>query len=94
MNEENSYLIEIEGLEDVRGNVDMRLYLGHKWARPSVEHFRQLMRHVYEHRQEARAKGNRARQDVCQKWTWGHAAAAVMRELAKFNTQTSPGRSL
>ena len=75
MNDENSYLIDIEGLEDVRGNVDMQIYLGHKWARPSLEHLRYLMRHVFEHRQEARAKGTRARQDVCQKWTWGHAAA-------------------
>jgi glycosyltransferase involved in cell wall biosynthesis len=84
MNDENSYLIDIEGLEDVRDNVDMQLYLGHKWARPSLEHLRHLMRHVFEHRQEARAKGIRARQDVCQKWTWGHAANIAVRELAKY----------
>jgi glycosyltransferase involved in cell wall biosynthesis len=82
MNEENSYLIEIEGLEDVPGNV--LLYAGHQWARPSVEHLRHLMRYVFEHRQEARAKGLRAREDVCQKWTWEHAASAVIRELAKY----------
>jgi glycosyltransferase involved in cell wall biosynthesis len=84
MNDDNSYLIEIEGLEDVRGNVDMRLYLGHKWARPSLECIRRLMRHVFEHRQEARAKGTRARQDVCQKWTWGHSANVVVSELVKY----------
>ena len=55
MNEENSYLIEIEGLEEVPGNV--LLYAGHQWARPSVEHLRHLMRYVFEHRQEARTKG-------------------------------------
>jgi glycosyltransferase involved in cell wall biosynthesis len=82
MNEENSYLIEIDGLEDVPDNV--LLYAGHKWARPNVEHLRQLMRHVYEHRQEARAKGEKARADICRHWTWEHAASAVMRELAKY----------
>ncbi len=83
MNDENSYLIEIDGLEDVPGNV--LLYAGHQWARPSVEHLRYLMRYVFEHRQEAKARGARAREDVCQKWTWEHAASAVMRELAKFS---------
>jgi glycosyltransferase involved in cell wall biosynthesis len=82
MNDENSYLIEIDGLEDVPGNV--LLYAGHQWARPGVEHLRHLMRYVFEHRQDARAKGMRARDDVCQKWTWEHAATAVIRELAKY----------
>jgi glycosyltransferase involved in cell wall biosynthesis len=82
MNDENSYLIEIEGLDDVPGNVF--LYAGHQWARPSVEHLRCLMRHLFEHRQEAKAKGLRAREDICRKWTWEQAASAVMRELAKY----------
>jgi glycosyltransferase involved in cell wall biosynthesis len=90
MNDENSYLIDIEGLEDVRRDVDMQLYQGHKWARPSLEHLRHLMRFCFEHRQEARDKGNRARQDVCRKWTWKHAANAVMQELAKFDLQPTP----
>jgi hypothetical protein len=50
-----------------------------------VEHLRYLMRYVFEHRQEAKARGARAREDVCQKWTWEHAASAAMRELAKFS---------
>jgi glycosyltransferase involved in cell wall biosynthesis len=90
MNDENSYLIEIEGLEEVRGNVDMQLYLGHKWVRPSLEHLRHLMRFCFEHRQEVREKGNRARQDVCRKWTWEQAANTVMQELAKFDLQPTP----
>ncbi len=84
MNDENSYLIEIERLEDIPSNVDMKLYRGHKWAKPSLAHLRQLMRHVFEHRQEAGAKGMKAREDVCGQWTWGHAASVVMRELAKY----------
>ncbi len=84
MNDNNSYLIEIEGLEDVPAGVDLRLYLGHKWARPSVEHLRHLMRHVYEHPQEAKLKANTAQEDIRQKWTWDHTASVVVHELEKY----------
>ena len=90
MNGENSYLIEIEGLEDVPDNPDNAIYKGHRWSRPSVEHLRQLMRHVYEHRQEARARGARACADVRQHWAWDHACCMIARELAKFDLQTAP----
>ncbi|MGD0622586.1 MAG: glycosyltransferase [Thermacetogeniaceae bacterium] len=90
MNNENSYLIEIEGLEDVPDNAENAIYKGHKWSKPSVDHLRQLMRYVYEHRQEARARGAKARADVSQHWTWDHAACAIANELAKFNVQTAP----
>ncbi len=86
MNDQNSYLIEVEGIEDVPVNVDVQLYSGHKWARPSVEHLRHLMRHVYEHRQEAKARGAQGRSDICQQWTWEHAVSAVGRELEKYST--------
>lgn len=85
MNDDNSYLIEIEGLEDVPANIDMPVYLGHRWAKPSLDHLRQLLRHVYEHRQEAGAKGARARADVCERWTWEQAASAAARELEKYD---------
>jgi glycosyltransferase involved in cell wall biosynthesis len=90
MNNENSYLIEIEGLEDVPDNAENAIYKGHKWSKPSVDHLRQLMRYVYEHRQEARARGAKARADISQHWTWDHAACAIANELAKFNVQTAP----
>lgn len=34
---------------------------GHRWAEPSLTHLRQLMRHVFVHREEARARGAAAR---------------------------------
>jgi glycosyltransferase involved in cell wall biosynthesis len=87
MNDANSYLLEIEGLEDVYAHVDIKEYAGHRWARPSMDHLRHLMRHVYEHRQEAREKGAAARADVCDRWTWEHAASAVARELEKYDDE-------
>jgi len=39
------------------------------------------MRHVYEHPDEARAVGARAAVEVAARWTWAHAAAAIIERL-------------
>jgi glycosyltransferase involved in cell wall biosynthesis len=52
-----------------------------EWAQPDMEHLRALMRHVYEHPDEAREKGRRAREEVSTRWTWDHAAAAACAAL-------------
>jgi glycosyltransferase involved in cell wall biosynthesis len=51
------------------------------WAQPDVEHLQALMRHVYEHPEEAREKGRRAREAVVTRMTWEHAADAACRVL-------------
>ncbi len=84
MNDDNSYPIEIEGLEDVPPHIDTPVLIGHKWAKPSVEHLRRQMRYVFEHRQEAQGTGGKAREDVCQHWTIEHAAAVAQKELLKY----------
>ncbi len=84
MNDENSYLIDLEGLEDVPGGIDTPVLVGRQWARPSVEHLRQLLRHVFEHRDEARARGQQGRADICRQWTWEQAAAIARVELLKY----------
>lgn len=58
-------------------------YEGWRWADPDIEHLAHLMRHVYEHQDEARAVGTRAAAEVAAKWTWRHAAERV---LARLNT--------
>jgi glycosyltransferase involved in cell wall biosynthesis len=81
MNDENSYLIEPTGIVDVPDIAlqEVPNYCGHKWAEPSVEHLRQLMRYVFEHRDEAREKGCRARQDVTTKYD----ASVVCRKIVE-----------
>lgn len=86
MNDDNSYLIESERLEDVPAHIDTPVLIGHQWARPSVVHLRYLLRHVFEHRQEARTKGQKARADICRQWTWEQAAATAEKELLKYST--------
>ncbi|MCS6861568.1 MAG: glycosyltransferase [Abditibacteriales bacterium] len=81
MTDENSYLIDPVGIVDVPDIAlqEVPTYRGHKWAEPSVEHLRQLMRYVFEHRDAAREKGSRARQDVISKYD----ASVVCRKIVE-----------
>ncbi len=56
-------------------------YEGFDWAEPDLDHLRALMRHVYEHPEEAQAKGTAAAAEVAAKYTWDHAAARVRDRL-------------
>jgi GT2 family glycosyltransferase len=56
-------------------------YEGFEWAEPDSDHLRSLLRHVYEHPEEARAKGAAAAVEVAATLTWDHAAARVRDRL-------------
>lgn len=64
MKDDNSYLINIDGLIPVDPNGMPAHFHGHKWADPSVDHLKFLMRYVYEHPEEAKKKGLKARKDL------------------------------
>jgi GT2 family glycosyltransferase len=57
-------------------------YEGFSWADPDPEHLRHLLRHVFENREEARAKGAAAAREMAEKWTWEHSAAKIVARLA------------
>lgn len=56
-------------------------YEGFSWADPDPDHLRDLLRHVYEHRDEAAAKGRRAAAEMATNWSWGRAAARINERL-------------
>jgi glycosyltransferase involved in cell wall biosynthesis len=64
-----SYLADCD-LCCVPWNTDIELSAGHHWAEVRVEHLRQLMRHVFEHREEARQKARRGRAEMIERWEW------------------------
>jgi glycosyltransferase involved in cell wall biosynthesis len=78
----NSYLIGVERMAPVHdpANFSPSLDWG-AWAEPDVAHLRELMRHVFEHRGEAQARGAAARV-AAQRWTWDRAARAALEQLA------------
>jgi glycosyltransferase involved in cell wall biosynthesis len=80
--ETNAYLIEVDRHVPVHDplHFDARLDWG-TWAEPSTEHLQHLMRHVCDHRDEARERGDAARRAAADRWSWGNAAAHAARRL-------------
>lgn len=77
MNDDNSYLIDIEGIAPVNQELAPFYYHGQRWAEPSVDHLKSLMRSVFEHRDEARRKGHKARADLFPKFSIQHTAKQI-----------------
>eukprot|EP00899_Mesostigma_viride_P023402 jgi/Mesvir1/4246/Mv22214-RA.1 len=80
MTADNSYPLQVEGLDVVTSGP----FEGHHWARPSIQHLRTLIRRVYEHPDEARSKGLRARRDMEEKYAPTVLAQSVKRELMRI----------
>jgi len=84
VNLENGFLIQVAGMVKAK---DIHAYKradhGY-WAQPDIAHLKFLMRYVFEHPEEARQKGARARQDIVNKWTWDHAAQKAVVHLSKY----------
>jgi glycosyltransferase involved in cell wall biosynthesis len=57
-------------LVPVPWNTDVELFQGHRWAEPSIEHLRQLMRGAFKHREQAKRKAMRGRMEMITKWDW------------------------
>ncbi len=89
LNDENSYLIDIEGL--VPASTDVESFAGHLWAEPSVEHLRQLMREVYAHREEARQRARRGRQQMLEHWDWSVALPRWINEFCRLLNEPDRG---
>jgi glycosyltransferase involved in cell wall biosynthesis len=79
MTKANAYPLPVDGL--VPAQAKCPYYAGFRWAEPSYSHLRRLMRHVFEHQSEARAKGERASKDVLDNWTWQHGASKIISRL-------------
>jgi glycosyltransferase involved in cell wall biosynthesis len=66
MTDANSYPLQIQLVD---AEAKCTYYKGFKWAEPDERHLVQLLRHVYEHPEEAKEKGRCAAQDVATKWS-------------------------
>jgi GT2 family glycosyltransferase/glycosyltransferase involved in cell wall biosynthesis len=83
MNTSNSLPLDVEAL--VPAVAKCPYYEGYRWAQPSYEHLRTLMRWVFEHRDEARAIGQRAAKDAVNLWSW---SSATQRMIDIISTRT------
>jgi len=87
--ENNAYLTDIKGLVDIKDPVffDPRRYHG-QWAEPDFEHFKDRMRYVYEHRDEAEKKGVFAAGDMQQNWEWDNGARIAHEHIRALRGDT------
>jgi GT2 family glycosyltransferase len=79
MNESNSYPLRVEKL--IPAKAKCPYYEGFRWAQPDEEHLIHLMRHVYNNRDEAATKGERAATEILGQWTWRQAANRMRNRL-------------
>lgn len=76
MNSQNAFPLELEGLTPAIAKSPY--YEGFRWAQPSYEHLRHLLRLVYENRDQARAVGQVAARDIALNWSWSRAAEEIV----------------
>lgn len=73
-NDDNSWLIDIEGLEEIDAREEYPFYRGQKWARPSVRHLVELLRKACSDTTGRRRLGYVARCDMLEHWDWSKIA--------------------
>lgn len=83
MNEANAYPLQVKKL--IPAKAKCPYYTGFCWAEADEDHLVQLMRHVYEHREEAAGKGQRAAREALEQWTWRHAAEKIKARLLQID---------
>lgn len=82
LTDENAYMLQVRKL--VPAVAKCPYYCGLNWAEPDTEHLQFLLRHVYEHRDEASAKGLRASEQVLANFTWDRAAFRIKERLRQI----------
>jgi glycosyltransferase involved in cell wall biosynthesis len=89
LKDDNSYLLDYS-LSPVGGMNWSPYYLGDQyWCEPNMKQAVETMQHVYHNREEARAKGLRARDYVSENFTWDKVGKMIVDRL----TQIDEGRT-
>ncbi len=84
LNEENADLIELEGLRSTGADIDIEVFAGHRWAAPSVDHLRQLMRRAVLDPKSSARKAARGLLDMREKWDWKFVVPTWAREFDRL----------
>ncbi|MCG3210039.1 MAG: D-inositol-3-phosphate glycosyltransferase [Anaerolineae bacterium] len=97
MSDDNSFLIDIDGLAavDADQTFENPFYTpDQQWAEPSVAHTAAQMRYVFDHQAEARSVGARARAHITANWSPQRTVDWVMERVAELagqeNKQPAP----
>ena len=81
LDETTGYPLDGEAGEVQTFEPGLRRHRGHRWANPSEQHLRELLRRVQQHREEARGLGGNARARVQQNFSSEVVTACMLRRL-------------
>ena len=84
LNDENADLIDIEGVRPTGADIDLEVFAGHRWAAPSVEHLRQIMRRMVSNAATSARKAERGLLDMREKWDWQIVVPTWAREFERL----------
>jgi glycosyltransferase involved in cell wall biosynthesis len=90
LNDENADLIDLEGLQSTGADIDIELFAGHRWAAPSVDHLRELMRRAASDPASMARKASRGLADMREKWDWRHVVPTWAREFERLLDRRNP----
>ncbi|KEG06153.1 putative mannosyltransferase-like protein [Trypanosoma grayi] len=79
-----TFAIPVDGLEEVPRGMHYAAWPGNKWAMPSVNGTAELMRYVVQHREHARAVGQRGRQLIEEKFSEEAVADVIDKRLGEI----------
>ena len=82
LNDDTGYPLEIDGL--ISAEAKCPYYVGHKWAQPSYEHLRVLLRRVFDKRDAAASIGQFASNYVNREYSWNNSAKRIQEILNKI----------
>lgn len=85
LNSDNSYLVDYS-LTPVTGMTWSPYYRADQyWCEPDIQQAIQTMRHVYNNRDEAQARGQKARQFVADNFTWDIIGKNIVNRLVELD---------
>jgi glycosyltransferase involved in cell wall biosynthesis len=85
MTDENSYLVD-HGMSQAGMAAEPYYPAEGEWAEPDLDHAARLMRHVFEHADEARSRGRRAAADMRRDFSPEAAARTMTRRLGEIRS--------
>jgi glycosyltransferase involved in cell wall biosynthesis len=84
LNQNNADLIELEGVRPTGADIDLEVFAGHRWAAPSVEHLRQLLRRAVTDPPSSSRKAARGLADMREKWDWKFVIPTWTKEFERL----------
>ncbi|MFZ5644988.1 MAG: glycosyltransferase family 4 protein [Bacillota bacterium] len=81
LNHDNSFLMEIPGLEEIKNGVPT----GARWVKADTDSLRKMMRYVFENPSEAIQKGEKSRENIAEKYSIENIARMITSRIKNRN---------